>query len=128
VKRRLLTILLTAVFAAQAAGLTGAFHLAMEHCAGHGHADGDVGSTGVCVASFEADSDLHKAAHDSAHCAICQALATFIPLHIPQPLLAVRLEPQRLVRPAANHPHLISCCIGTLGPRAPPLDRLCTSV
>jgi hypothetical protein len=128
VKQRLLTILLTVVFAAQAAGLTEALHLAAEHgqndeC--HAPADGVTATAGT---SFERDHGFGHAAHDPAHCAICQALATFTPLHIPQQLLAVRLEPQRFVRPAANHPYLISCCIGTLGARAPPPDHLRTSV
>ena len=128
--RRLLTILLTAVFAAQAAGLTGALHLATEHCTccGHEHSDVECNAANESAAGIQDDCGSHKTPHDPAHSAICQVLATFTPMHIPQPPMVVRLESLRIVRPSVDPAYLFAGCIGTLGPRAPPACLLRTSV
>lgn len=127
--RRPLTILLTAIFAAQAAGLTETLHLLAEHCQcdGHHHA-GDDNVVAKSTTSVEPDGGRHKEAHDPAHCGICQALAAFKPLHFAKSLLAIYPEPLQIVSPSADHSRPSSTHISVLGPRAPPSSHLHTSV
>ena len=132
-RNRSLTTLWLIVFTAQTVGVTQAFHLAMEehdgHAAGKHHGAARSSNTQDEAASRPLSlSQAEPPGHDPAHCPICQTLATFTPLCTSQPLLVVRLEPRRLVLPAASTPCLFSNCISTLGPRAPPAPRLRTPV
>ena len=78
-RKRPLVILLAAVFAAEATGITGALHQAMVHCP----PDGDGCGAAECVAGggaapgFQAQDGPRQAFHDPAHCLICQFLASF---------------------------------------------------
>ena len=121
--RHSLTVLLAAVFTAHAAGLTGAIHLAMKHCA---HADqANVSVDGgperwIGIAALHAELYVHKLAHDPAHCAICQALAAFKTLHVVRSVSIAAIEPSTAIRSAARAHPLNTPAPATLGPRAPP--------
>lgn len=117
-KPRRLTILLTAVFALQASGLTSALHCALEHEWGRPPASSP-------ALAADADSDVHPHGdHDGSHCALCQALATAKPLLPTPPAPLAALQPLEILPLPAGLFRPAKISLRLAASRAPPAAAL----
>jgi len=120
--RRLLTILLAAVFAFQATGLTEALHLWMVSapCQEQDHSAGDSRPAGALGRHVQADPGRHCDFHDPADCPICQATAALKVLPAAAQASAVFMQPLPTVAAAADRRIVLPSHAAPLIPRAPP--------
>jgi len=120
--RRLLIILLAAVFVSQATGLTEALHLAMVSgsCKEQDHLAADCHAVGALGGKVQTGRGQHQGSHNPADCPICQATAALKVLPAAGQASAVFMQPLPTVAATADRRIALSDHSAPPIPRAPP--------